>query len=282
MIWVALLGVGLIIFPQHTYERQLCLMSCMAGLHSINGIIMLRPKSLYYKACENGKCRWNCLSVRKCYVSELTGGQNRSFSDLRTKSKNGSKSRSRETSGNRHAIEMSYQITLEEILSQKLGFELFVSHLVRELSLENVLFLVEYMQLKHFIVAHQLHTYIQDIGYRVPIYSNLLQKSLHPDLLQANMPVSTALLICFDMFRYLYSHYIANGAVALLNLAFESSSSISRQMLELKQNPSSEILQSLLCVFDGAARDIVRLLRGDSFYRFQLSKECIKYCEELL
>ena len=48
------------------------------------------------------------------------------------------------------------QSAIFDILGDKDGFESFATHCVRELSIENLLFILEYMQLKHQIKSHLL------------------------------------------------------------------------------------------------------------------------------
>ncbi|ETO32904.1 hypothetical protein RFI_04211, partial [Reticulomyxa filosa] len=274
-------------FGDATYERQLLLLTFAALLHAINALIMLRPKDLYYPLEESTCCKWNCLRVQHKYKEEYAMLVENKTLDALLIVPNRSNSRIREPSGSRvaAAMEKSSRISLESVLADKNGFELFASHLVKELSLENVLFLVEYMQLKYFLSVHQLDKHVRDLGYNVPIYPSLIQKTFHSQLLCTDMSADIAWNVCLDMFHYLSSHYILPNAVALLNLSYESSSAIAQQMLLLTSNRAHahahNTLPSLLAVFDYAARDIVRLLRGDSFYRFQLSRECVRYCEEL-
>ncbi|ETO29255.1 hypothetical protein RFI_07868 [Reticulomyxa filosa] len=296
-IWVVPLTIALTTLPAEArYERQLSMIVFISGLHGVNALIMLRPKDLYLPLRDSLKCKWkrnsgssrrckckfkwDCFRIRRRYQLEYEIFQNHPSLDARTVA-NMSSSQLKEKNGTKLAIEVSHQVSLEDILSEKNGFELFASHLVKELSLENILFLVEYMQLKYFITVHQLHKQFKDIGYEVPIFPSLIQKSLHPRLLQTNLNAHTARLICLDMFHYLHSHYIMPGSVALLNISFEATANISHQMLLLKQDTTIHTLQPLIAAFDAAARDIVRLLRGDSFYRFQISPECLHYCEEL-
>ncbi|ETO11945.1 hypothetical protein RFI_25431, partial [Reticulomyxa filosa] len=198
-----------------------------------------------------------------------------------TEVSNPSLSRSKETDERLTATELSYQLTLEEVISKRNGFELFASHLVKELSLENILFLMEYMQLKHFVTIH-LQSYVTDMGYQVPICPTLVKKYLSPHLVQASLPTSTSWAICLDMFRYLYTQYIVSTSMALLNLSYNSSNTITRQMTELKHNSTIHALQPLIIAFDIAAKDVMGLLKIDPFCRFQLSPECIRYCEELI
>ncbi|ETO28276.1 hypothetical protein RFI_08858 [Reticulomyxa filosa] len=291
LFWAIPLVVTLSMFGEATYERQLSLMTFAALLHATDALIMLRPKDLYYSLEESTCCKWNCLRVRGNYQAEhesMEICQNNEKSDPRTMRMTvaNRSSKLREHSSSRRATELSCQITLENVLSEKDGFELFASHLVKELSLENVLFLVEYMQLKHFLSVHQLNLRIQDLGYQIPIYHSLIQKAYHPQLLRADMSADMAWSICLDMFEYLSTHYVLPNAVALLNLSHESSSIITVQIHQITANRAhvnvENTLPALLSVFDSAAMDIVRLLRGDSFYRFQLSGECIRYCEDLV
>ncbi|ETN98760.1 hypothetical protein RFI_38727, partial [Reticulomyxa filosa] len=287
LFWAIPLVVTLSMFDEATYERQLSLLTFAALLHATDALIMLRPKDLYYSLQESTCCKWNCLRVRNNYQVEYEAIEMYKNSKVNPEMMMMAvTSKVREYSSSRRAIELSYQITLEKILSEKDGFELFASHLVKELSLENVLFLVEYMQLKYFLSIHQLHLRIQDLGYHVPIYGSLIQKTFHPQLLRTDMSANTAWNICLDMFEYLSTHYVLPNAIALLNLSHESSSVIAMQMHQLATNRDQvsveDTLPSLLFVFDAATKDVIRLLRGDSFYRFQLSRECIRYCEDLV
>ncbi|ETO22543.1 hypothetical protein RFI_14658 [Reticulomyxa filosa] len=245
-------------------------------------MIVLRPKDLYYSVLDTLNGQGNCFRVRRRYRQEYNTFRTHSSLDARTIASMKPAVQSTDNSIRRNAIELSCQISLEKILSDKYGFELFAAHLVKELSLENILFLTEYMQLKHFIVVHQLQKYVTDIGCLLPICPNLIQKNFHPRLLQTTLSAPTIWFICLNMFHYLYGHYVMSGSVALLNLSFETSSNITRQMTELRRTSSVKSLQPLITAFDIAASDIIRLLRGDSFYRFQLSRECIRYCEELV
>ncbi|ETO17274.1 hypothetical protein RFI_20056, partial [Reticulomyxa filosa] len=178
------------------------------------------------------------------------------------------------------------QLTLERVVMDKSGFELFAAHLVKELSLENILYLVEYMQLKHFISIHQSHLLqygdVQAIGYRVDICPSILIANLDPRLLQMNIPASLLWQITLDMFDYLYSRYILDSSMVRLNISFDSSVSIRQAMSQLRQYSSLDVLPSLITAFDAATTDVLRLLRGDSFLRFQKSPEGIAYSKDFM
>ncbi|ETO19869.1 hypothetical protein RFI_17358, partial [Reticulomyxa filosa] len=178
------------------------------------------------------------------------------------------------------------QLTLERVLMSKSGLELFAAHLVKELSLENILYLIEYMQLKHFISIHQSHLLqyndVRAVGFRVEICSSLIVENLHPCLLRVNIPISSAWQICLNMFAYLYSHYILDTSVACLNISFDSTASIQRAMSQLHQYPSLDMLPSLITAFDAATIDVLHLLRGDSFLRFQKSPEGLTYSKDFV
>ncbi|ETO27773.1 hypothetical protein RFI_09360 [Reticulomyxa filosa] len=294
IIWTIPFLLTIYLVPIKYYERQLFLMTCVSGLYTVNMLIILRPKNMYYPLVDSVmRCRWNCLCIRRRYRSNYESNISKSNASKGSNSNGSSRSRSsnggsnggadgdkdldtckkcwsnlsnvsdlhsshsKETRARRTAIEMSYQLTLEKVLSKQNGFELFASHLVKELSLENLLFLVEYMQLKYFVTIH-LQSHVTNIGYQIPICPTLIQKYLSSHLAQANLSTSTSWAICLGI------------------------NTVTRQMTELKHNSTVHALQPLIVVFDIAARDIVNLLKGDSFYRFQLSSECIRYCEELI
>ena len=46
------------------------------------------------------------------------------------------------------------RLTLEEILNCKDGFDLFANHLVKEFSIENLMFVFEVMQIKYEVIQH--------------------------------------------------------------------------------------------------------------------------------
>ena len=50
---------------------------------------------------------------------------------------------------------MTY-LTLQDILSTELGFDLFANHLIKEFSIENLFFLFEIMQIKQQCINHKL------------------------------------------------------------------------------------------------------------------------------
>ena len=62
-----------------------------------------------------------------------------------------------------HANEANKQITMLHVLRDRLGFESFVQHCLRELSVENILFLLEIAQFKETLLRHNVpETYISD------------------------------------------------------------------------------------------------------------------------
>ncbi|ETO17301.1 hypothetical protein RFI_20026 [Reticulomyxa filosa] len=298
MVWETLMAIGLSAFYSTKFEKQLCVLLCESCLLCINTCIMLRPKDLYYRVkrhnldCSLRELRgvaataalvsmWKMCRIRNRYEVEyqiMKKHPSLSVRSVSQLSSLGSTEHEKEQE-NQLAIERSKQLTLEQVLTNENGFELFASHLVKELALENILYLVEYMQLKHFIFIRQSQLLTTSagnknratggasqpignhdaLGLRIDICPTIVVHSLHPHLLRIDIPLTTSWQICLDMFHYLYSHYIMDGSVARLNLSFDSCTCIQQAMARLHFHSSVDVLPPLLEAFDTAAFSVLRL-----------------------
>ncbi|ETO20792.1 hypothetical protein RFI_16427, partial [Reticulomyxa filosa] len=134
IIW-PVVGAILLAFLKSPVDFQLWQMITTIGLHCVNVLIMLRPKDLYYRI-NYKNCRWLC--VRSHYVSTYKfflkhpslGNEVIDLSPFPL-----------EPANSIHSVEVNAQLSLDNVLADKNGFELFAAHLVKELSLENILFL---------------------------------------------------------------------------------------------------------------------------------------------
>ncbi|ETO27532.1 hypothetical protein RFI_09600 [Reticulomyxa filosa] len=188
-------------------------------------------------------------------------------------------------------------LTLKEVLKMKHGFSGLAAHLVKELSLENLLFLVEYMQLKKFVLHNELLEE-ECVKWRIEIAPEIIDESMNEDLLKSKCYMSTedSYHVVLSMFHYLYQHYIDRSSVASVNVSYQCVTHIKYTMGKVFlftdhtstdgkeekdfQNDvfssgvmDMDIIEQLIDSFDTAALQVFRLLYSDSFTRFSKTKE---------
>ncbi|ETO17031.1 hypothetical protein RFI_20307 [Reticulomyxa filosa] len=306
-------------------DEKLLWLWCPSLLNGINSLIMLRPLDLYaidddqvvilsrVSSIESGSgtsdndgakwgdslvtCFWRVYSC--CYFAFRVSAK---YQKRRARSQSAGGT---EKENNGHTIRASIthtshnknsaigaHLTLKDVLKLKHGFSELAAHLVKELSLENLLFLVEYMQLKKFVLHHELLEE-ECVKWRIEIASEIMDESMNKDLLNSKYYMSTedSYHVVLSMFHYLYQHYIDRSSVASVNISYQCVNRIKYTMGKIflfgdksaTDDNFSDVLSSgvmdmdcieqLIDAFDSAALQVFRLLYSDSFTRFSKTKE---------
>eukprot|EP01083_Nonionella_stella_P090838 253837_1 len=163
-------------------------------------------------------------------------------------------------------VRVVHHMSLIQILSQKVTFELFMNHLLSEFSSEALLCIIECLQWKEFIQAQSNETLLLD-----PLVSELALPTDDDEFPQSTI-VYDAQLELDEKFCLLIEKYIRFNAIYQVNISYRPRDQLNRVYVNLKQNLVKTKLtdQELLNVFDEVIHELLVLL-NDSRNRFMRS-----------
>ncbi|ETO13397.1 hypothetical protein RFI_23978 [Reticulomyxa filosa] len=192
-------------------------------------------------------------------------------------------------------------ISLENILAQPKTFDMFASHLASELSLENLFFLTELMQLKYFLRWQQLqifsifYVYLfmpeeeineKSLGWILQLPQKVIEDNLDSHLIKKGTICKQKVYkVAFLMFHYLYQRYVQTNSLSQINIASEVRQPIldafAEKQIFVSNNSDLTDAKHTICrfiqVMDIAAINIYRLLENDSLVRFLKSERYQQY-----
>ena len=151
------------------------------------------------------------VGIRMVYIKKL----NEYLSRRRTRS------RSRSDPNQPTAIKFNH------IWGNKQLFQLFANHAVTEYSIETLLFILEYRQLKQLIIEHH-EDLIQDINERKQFTEKMTKKqNLHDQDFEISeeilkieaLETNLTMIECIKSLQYLYDHYIDEDSLITVNIS---------------------------------------------------------------
>jgi len=167
---------------------------------------------------------------------------------------------------------------LTNIIKDKDGFDLFIKHLISEMSHENLLFLVESSQFRKYYEP-LLHVNKDD--------NNNVKKSEEASearkkcnyLLTLEFPENIPKSPIFDMttmqeqILFIYNKYVCNSTAAyLINISYRCRLAVDNKVSEMEKNKNNNENTKYVDIFDDAGTQIFCLL-FDSFSRFTITSE---------
>eukprot|EP01084_Bolivina_argentea_P266445 451933_1 len=186
--------------------------------------------------------------------------------------------------------EVSVRLTLEEILSTKIGFDIFASHLVTEFSIENLFYIFEMVQIKNQLILHKLIEE-KDVGIMFPIDFHRIDTLTRKD----------SYIYTFEEMKknieYIISQYIYMDAPYSINISSNMRNELKNSYcqlhnakvdtIEVKQweqiwdnetkanrvEKKSELIKKYMKIFDESMEEIIALMTHDSLTRFYSTKE---------
>eukprot|EP00485_Elphidium_margaritaceum_P001547 CAMPEP_0202687394 /NCGR_PEP_ID=MMETSP1385-20130828/3080_1 /ASSEMBLY_ACC=CAM_ASM_000861 /TAXON_ID=933848 /ORGANISM="Elphidium margaritaceum" /LENGTH=409 /DNA_ID=CAMNT_0049342177 /DNA_START=570 /DNA_END=1799 /DNA_ORIENTATION=+ len=135
---------------------------------------------------------------------------------------------------------------LTDVLKCEEGFKLFADHLLKEYSVEALLFLLELTQIKRSIIKHY-HALFSSVhgrrlsdlqeGFERGLDSMTFKLDIHPNILQLSDDVSKNITLAkvVDLWTYLYEQYITESALSAINISYEVRVAIWTQINKKKE-----------------------------------------------
>eukprot|EP01084_Bolivina_argentea_P068918 125456_1 len=196
-----------------------------------------------------------------------------------------------------------HPISLNQMLSDRFGFELFAQFLITELSVQNILFLIEVKQYKaccrkyHKSENEPLSTVsvVKPTNIPVSLRPTTTTKSKGPVFQSKGImnveyiPATTMLqqLDPYDYAMYLYNKYVIDGRDLQINMASKTHKNLTKFLIKTDKTDiilMDDYTDQMFKLYDKAWEQIHTLIKSDSYSRFKYTKEyndlCIRAKEE--
>eukprot|EP01083_Nonionella_stella_P168976 571916_1 len=172
------------------------------------------------------------------------------------------------------AEQVIHGVALQDVLRNADIFDYFALHLVKEWSIENLIFLYECMQFKTDCVENELLDDEQDIDIGLVLEFGRQTKRME-------CVVNDTRTFC-ERFEYIFNKYVDDNAEYCVNVSSKTRkklkstqvvcNALQTQMQNISVQSESEETKSIVtrCIgeLDEAMKEIMRLLSSDSFTRF--------------
>ncbi len=169
--------------------------------------------------------------------------------------------------------QISVRLSLEDILSTKVGFDLFANHLVREFSVENLFYIFEMVQIKNELILHELIQQ-KDVGLMFSIDFHRIDNFRRKDSYIYTMDEMK------QNIEYIMKQYIDMNGEYCINISYDMRCTLQEEYQALNDwmNDQSDkdiqlIIKKYMKIFDESMDEIISLMKHDSLMRFYSSVE---------
>eukprot|EP01084_Bolivina_argentea_P144143 252982_1 len=167
------------------------------------------------------------------------------------------------------------EIHFSDIMNAKQGFIALCNHLSNELSLENILFVLQVCQFKAIIYNLSNGQINDNVGKLCGAEDNDNNNSIFSaSILNVSwLPIDSRMkkLSPYKIALYLYDKYIDDCADLMINISSENRRNIYRDFQQILQTEDVLNIDNniLYIIFDQAFNEIWNLIANDSFFRFR-------------